>query len=102
MPVEVNSGMVKRVVESMEKCHHRDVQLSENAMQSINDLFLKVCRLALTGPTLSSVSLPTTSIPQSPSHTSLKGLPPASPSQNKRRKKQKSVSYHQMILPNRQ
>lgn len=90
MPVEVNSGMVKRVVESMEKCHHRDVQLSENAMQSINDLFLKVCRLALTGPTLSSVSLPTTSIPQSPSHTSLKGLPPASPSQNKRRKKQKS------------
>ena len=84
---------MRRVVETMDKCDQRDVQLSENAMQNINDLFLKVCRLALTGPTLSSLSLPSCSIPQSPSHTSLKtGLPPPSPSQSKRRKKPKFVS----------
>jgi hypothetical protein len=90
LPVEISSSMVRRVVETMDKCDQRDVQLSENAMQNINDLFLKVCRLSLTGPTLSSLSLPSCSISQSPSHTSLKSsLPPPSPSQTKRRKKQK-------------
>ena len=100
MPVEVSSAMVRRVVETMDKCDQRDVQLSENAMQNINDLFLKVCRLALTGPTLSSLSLPSCSISQSPSHTSLKSsLPPPSPSQTKRRKKQKFVSLFLVTLP---
>ena len=81
---------MRRAVEAMDKCDQRDVQLSESSMQNINDLFMKVCRLALTGPSLSSLSLPSCSLPHSPSHPSLKaGLPP---SQSKRRKKQRFVS----------
>ena len=98
LPVEVSGIMVRCVVENMDKCDQRDVQLSENAMQNINDLFLKVCRLALTGPTLSSLSLPSCSISQSPSHTSLKSsLPPPSPSQTKRRKKKFVRIYYNLV-----
>jgi hypothetical protein len=99
LPTVVSSSEVRRTVELMDKCDLRDVQLSESAMQNINDLFLKVCRLALTGPTLSSLSLPSCPIPQSPSHSSLSlkgGLPPPSPAHSKRRKKQrfKQGSYN--------
>ena len=40
-PVEVSVSAVKKVVESMDKCEHRDVLLAESNIQNINDLFLK-------------------------------------------------------------
>ena len=39
--VEVSVSTVKKMVESMDKCEHRDVLLAESNIQNINDLFLK-------------------------------------------------------------